>query len=149
PPPSRWSRHIPRNRSNIMVLMSHLVRKLLGRKSSPSEPSARLRKSRPQRSLNRSDLSFEVLEDRLAPAMFTYMQAAGTLAITLGAGESIVNANEAAGTKTFVLGGAATWTQVGGDAPTSNMMQTLTFNNTLNFATSLTITGGTGTSSVT
>src|SRR4051812_38492185 len=85
-------------------------------------------------------LRLEELESRLAPANYTWSSAAGTLLIDLGTNESLAIVG-GPGTRTFSLtGGAATFTQLGGNTAGANGTAALSFASTDNIGTSLTVT---------
>jgi hypothetical protein len=92
-------------------------------------------------------LLIEALEDRLTPATFFYQNAFGNLSLMLEAGQSL-SVQESAGTVTFTLS-QGRWFSLGGDQPTSDVNQTLTFDASHPLSGSLVIAGGFGASDVT
>jgi hypothetical protein len=95
----------------------------------------------------RAGLRLEALEDRLTPATFFYQNVFGNLSLMLDAGQSL-NVQESAGTVTFTLS-QGRWFSLGGDQPTSDVDQTLTFDASHPLNGSLLIAGGIGASDVT
>ncbi len=94
----------------------------------------------------------EALEDRLAPASYTWNATTGILSISLGTSESLTVTNNG-GTRLFALSpGAPTFTQVGGDMATGSGGPTLSFAAADNIGTGVTINNvgaGAGTNDVT
>jgi hypothetical protein len=96
---------------------------------------------------HRPGLGLETLEDRLTPATFFYQNAFGDLSLMLDAGQDL-SVQESAGTVTFTLS-QGRWFSLGGDQPTSDVDQILTFDASHPLNGSLVITGGFGANNVT
>jgi|GEM_PF-1049815 len=96
----------------------------------------------------RSVLQVEALETRLTPATYNW-NGANTLALTLGAGESVV-VSVSGGTTTLNLSPAGTWTATGTVTDGMNTGTTLTFTALADYSTSFSITntGAAGTNNV-
>src|SRR5262245_1448662 len=82
-------------------------------------------------------LQLQQLEDRLAPAAYTWDNGAGILSITLGTGENLTIA-ESGGSRTFTLD-ANSFTQNGGDPAPGGGSATLTFAATDNIGSSISV----------
>jgi hypothetical protein len=95
---------------------------------------------------HRPGLCLEALEHRVTPATFFYQDAFGNLSLMLDADQSL-SVQESAGTVNFMLS-RGFWISLGGDQPTSDVNQTLTFDASHPLNGSLVITGGIGTSDV-
>src|SRR6185369_667404 len=98
-----------KERGMVPSWFDKLVRKIFVNGSARRKSICRPRICRP---------SLELLEDRLTPATYTWDSALGTLAISLGTGESATVSNNA-GTRSFALS-SGTFTQVGGNTATGS-----------------------------
>jgi Domain of unknown function (DUF4214) len=98
------------------------------------------RLGRPNPAPRRVRLEVEPLEGRLTPAAFFYRSVLGNLGIALDTGENLTIA-EAGGLRAFTLSDGR-WFNAGGDLPTANTGDTITFDATRNLSGTLAIAGG-------